>query len=255
MAEQDRQSEEPAEGDDAGPADEYWIDRKVASIRATHARAGALFQAARETLPHEPDRAKALANQALTEAAHAYWFAEGTPEAQAEHEYLHEIGRWTCDAFDCEFGWDGTNYRTYCPVKIADKRFGMSVHFIARRNCSVCDQDVSDCSHRDDRLYWVKGEKAASGMCRVCQSEDKCGHEPNTLYRAPRVRIVVDARLIEGSIVDVPADPLCRPQFLTVDTDELSRAVRRAFPDVPAFCTHCRGPYHGLPEPLDLSEP
>ncbi|MGH3556306.1 MAG: hypothetical protein ACRDTK_02095 [Mycobacterium sp.] len=247
-------SEEPIEGADAGSAEEYWKDRKLAPILSAHTRASELFQAAHDALAASPEEAEALARQALTEAAHAYWFAEGTSGAGAEHEYLHQIGRWTCETFHCEFAWDGTNHRTYCPVKVADKRLGFSAHFIAKRFCSVCDQDVSECSHRDNRFYWVKGDKTPSGMCRVCRSQDTCEHEPSKLYRAPRVRIVRDARLVEGSFVDVPADPLCRLEYLPVETDELSRAVRRAFPDVPAFCDHCLRPYHGLPAPLNIAD-
>ena len=212
-----------------------------------------MFEAARDALASSREEAERLARDALTEAAHAYWFAEGTADAGAEHEYLHRIGRWTCKTFGCELVWGGMNYRTYCPVKLADKRFGFSVHFVARRLCSVCDQDVSECSHRRRRLYWVRGEKAPSGICRVCGNEDGCKHEPAKLYRAGVFRIVKNARLVDGSIVDVPADPLARPVWLEVETDALSRAVRTAFPDVPARCNHCLQPYHGLPESLNIA--
>jgi hypothetical protein len=59
----------------------------------------------------------------------------------------------------------------------------------------------------------------------------------------------------EASFVDVPADPTARPTKLWKHTDDLMRAVRNAFPNAPALCNHCREPYHGLPQPLDLTDP
>src|ERR1700738_514895 len=100
MTEQDAvdagESEEPVEGTDAGCADEFWVKRKLERIQSAHTRASKLFEAARDALASSREEAERLTRDALTEAAHAYWFAEGTADAGAEHEYLHRIGRWTC---------------------------------------------------------------------------------------------------------------------------------------------------------------
>lgn len=246
---------EPVEGADAGPAEEYRKTRLLERIQSLHKRASDLAQAARLTLGSSRQEAEGLARQALTVAAHAYWYAEETERAGAEHEFLHHLGRWTREAFGCEFDWDGRTYSTSCPVLIADKRFGCSPTVVATEVlCSICDQDLSMCAHSRDRLYWVKGERTTSGTCRVCNEKDDCEHDPNKLYHAPVYRIRKGLKLMEGSFVDVPAEPTARTTRLWKDTDDLMRAVRAAFPDVPATCNHCREPYNGLPAPVDLSD-
>jgi hypothetical protein len=251
----DEQDEPPevVEGDDAGPAQEYWANRHLERVRSAHDQASDLVNTARETLGSSAADAEQLAREALAEAAKAYWFAEGTDGAQPEHEYLHQIGRWTRKTFGCELDWNGENYRTSCPVRMADKRFGLSVGFLGRKVCSICDEDYTACPHHKDRLYWVKGGPTEFGPCRVCGHEE-CEHEPPQLYRAPVVGIWRDIELEEVSMVDVPANPLARPTNLEIETDDLQRAVRNAFPDVPAVCDHCLWPYHGLPEPLNFSD-
>jgi hypothetical protein len=242
------------EGEDAGPAEEFWANWHLQRVRSAHERASSLVEAAHEILSSSREEAQGLARQALVEAAHAYWFAEGTAGACAEHKYLHQIGRWTRQTFGCEFDWDGEIYRTSCPVKLADKRFGVSVGFTGRRMCSICNQEYWECPHYGDRLYWVRGGPTTFGPCRVCVEEGEvCEHSPGELYAAPVVRHWREKVLEEVSIVDVPANPLARPVDLEIETDALSRAVRKAFPDVPAFCGHCLRPYHGLPEPLNIS--
>lgn len=246
---------EPAEGADAGPADEYRKEMLMAHRQSLHQRASELLHAARHTVAASRHEAEKLAREALTEAAHAYWYAEETEAAGPEHKFLHQIGRWTRETFGCAFDWNGTSYISSCPVLLADKRFGASPTLVATQIlCSVCDQDLSECAHSRERLYIVRGDRTTSGSCRVCNTRDDCEHDPNKLYAAPVYRIRKGMKLIEASFVDVPADPTARPTELRKYTDDLMRAVRRAFPNVPKFCDHCREPYHGLPRPLDLND-
>ena len=82
MDEQDKASE-PVEGDDAGPAQEYWANWHLERVRSAHERASNLADAARDALGSSPEKAEGLARQALTESAHAYWFAAKGLLAQA----------------------------------------------------------------------------------------------------------------------------------------------------------------------------
>lgn len=143
---------EPVEGDDAGPAEGYWENRKRDRIQSSHARAEALAGGARVALMFSPEEAEGRAREALRAAAETYWFAEETELAAAEHEYLHKIGRWTRENFGCELDYDDGEYSTSCPVKLADKRFGVSVGVVAKVVCSVCGETfpsvytvVADC--------------------------------------------------------------------------------------------------------------
>jgi hypothetical protein len=247
--------DEPIEGADAGSAEAYKKDWLRKRIRTEHDRASQLLDDARKLLNSSPHEAERLARDALTAAAYAYWLAEETDGAGGEHEFLHQIGRWTRETFGCEFDWDGYQYKTSCPVRIADKRYGASPTLVADKIlCSVCDQDLSECPHSRDRLYWVRGEHTSSGTCRVCNEEEECEHEPSQFYRAPVFRLRKGMRLVEASYVHVPADPLARTVHLWLETDDLMRSVRAAFPEAPQLCNHCLNRYHGLPKPLNLND-
>lgn len=240
----------PIEGEDAGPADEYWVQQKREAISSAHARAAALVEASCLAMQSSIEAAEDLARQALRSAAEAYWIAECTDGAQPEHMYLHEVGRWTRETFGCVLGWNGAYFTSKCPVKIADERWGMSTGFTAKRWCSICYEDLSECAHQPERLYWVTGGPTAAGACRVCSSND-CVHDPAKFYAAPAISIVKEADVAEISFVDVPAQPLARATEVVIKTSSISRAVRNAFPQARANCDHCTRPYHGLPKPKD----
>jgi hypothetical protein len=131
MPRQDEDSE-PVEGADAGPAEEFFANRRLEQVRSAHERASELLHEAQAVVASAPEEAEQLSRAALLHAAHAYWFAEGTAGSVVEHEYLHEIGHWTRERLGCELDWDGQNYSTSCPVKLADRRCGFSPGFVAR---------------------------------------------------------------------------------------------------------------------------
>jgi hypothetical protein len=246
--------QKPVEGADAGPAEEYLENRKLQRIRSAHARASGLADSARVTLNFSSsEEAEHLARQALRAAVETYWFAEGTALASAEHEYLHEIGRWTRETFGCQLDREGAKYSTSCPVMLADKRVGFSVGVVARVVCSICGENLSECSHRRSRLYWVRGGPTEFGPCRVCRKR-KCAHKPDQLYKAPVIGVMKDCVLEEASVVDVPADPLARQTKLDITHANLRELLGAAFtPGVPVNCDHCLEPYHGLPDSLDIA--
>jgi hypothetical protein len=228
--------------------------RKLERIRSAHARASGLADSARVTFNFSSsEKAENLAREALRAAAETYWFAEGTALASAEHEYLHEIGRWTRETFGCQLDCEGTKYSTSCPVMLAGKRIGFSVGVAARVMCSICGENLSECSHRRSRLYWVRGGPTEFGPCRVC-GKRKCAHNSDGLYKSPVVGIMKDCVLEEASVVDVPADPLARQTRLDITHANLRELLGAAFtPGMPVNCDHCLEPYHGLPESLDIA--
>jgi hypothetical protein len=66
---------------------------------------------------------------------------------------MHMIGRWTHDTFGCHYDFDGEEYRERCPIAIAHKRLGLSIGFVAARECSICGADLSACPHMRGRTY------------------------------------------------------------------------------------------------------
>ncbi len=159
---------------------------------------------------------------ALRAAAETYWYAEGTDRAELEHRFLHELGYWTRKNFGCQLNYEDGQYSTACPVKLADKRIGVSPGLLTKAICSICGEDISECKHRQDRLYWVSGGPTSHGPCRVCL-EKQCDHSPDEFYQAEVVRMLKIVRMLEISFVDVPADPLARLTKLNVGTDDQMR--------------------------------
>ncbi|WP_090363937.1 hypothetical protein [Mycolicibacterium fluoranthenivorans] len=243
------------EGSDAGPAQEFLALRKVELIQRTHADAQGLADAARITqLFSSAEAAEQLAREALTVAAKAYWFAEQTDLAEFEHKYLHEIGRWTRMSFGCQLDCHATQYSTSCPVLIADKRMGLSIGAVCKVTCSFCGEDMSECGHRRERLYWAIGGRTEFGPCRVC-GKQKCDHKSTELYAVPVKGILHDCVLEEASVVDVPADPLARQTKLDIGHQRLQELLGDAFtPGIAVNCDHCMETYHGLPESLDVGK-
>jgi hypothetical protein len=190
---------QPVEGDDAGPAQEYWANRKRQRIQSSHSRAEALASGARVALMFSPKETAGRAREGLQVAAETYWFAEETEFAAAEHQYLQEIGRWTRENVGCQFDCENGRYSTSCPVKLADKRFGVSAGVIATVVCSQCGDHLDECLHRTDRMYWARGGSTEFGPCRVC-GRAKCEHSPEKLHQAPVVGIMKNCQLEEASL-------------------------------------------------------
>lgn len=245
----------PTEYSEAGSSDGFWEEHSLHQVTSAHDAAEELFSSANDLLALSVERAEEYARRALRSCAEAYWYAERGSHAAGEHAYLHEIGHWTRTVFGCELDFDGSDYSTSCPVLLADKRYGFSVGYVARKWCSICDEDISECGHRRRSLYWVRGGPTSFGPCRVCGG-DGCHHEPDRLYKAPVVSVVKEIEMLEEvSLVHVPAQPLARPVKLQIDASELAQALGADFHvGVRVSCDHCLETYHGLPEPLPFSE-
>jgi hypothetical protein len=175
--------------------------------------------------------------------------------AEAEHRRLHKMGSWVRRTFSCEVPYENGKYTQRCPVKIASKRLGLSPGFTATRWCSICDEDLSECPHMRDRLYWVRGGRREGRSCPVCLEDDgNCSHSPDRLYRAPVVSIIREVdELREVSIVASPAQPFARLTEVPISIQELKRNLGPRFlVGMAVSCDSCRGPYPGLPPDLDL---
>ena len=61
-------------------------------------------------------------------------------------------------------------YQT-CPVALAHNRIGMSIGGTAKRLCSLCGDDLSECEHTPGTSYLVPGGVSSLGWCRVCLQE------------------------------------------------------------------------------------
>lgn len=197
--------------------------------------------------------AERKARQALNSFAHALNWAEDGPRETEVHQRMDEAGRWVRSTFGCVLDQNDRTYYISCPVRLGHTRIGMSVGGAARRICSLCGQDVSECEHDRGTAYWVPGGVDDLGWCRVCRGEQCTDHSPDERYRVGVVSIIREMDLVEVSYVSKPAQPDARIQRRSVDTADLQAALGPDWaPGVPVNCDFCLTPCEGLYRP-DLS--
>lgn len=162
---------------------------------------------------------------------------------------MHDVGRWTRRSFGCHLTYNGSRYSQRCPIAIAHKRLGMSVAFVARRICSICGEDLSECPHIRGRAYWVRGGARDGLECPVCQKAT-CEHRSDQLYRVSVISIVKEVdRLREISVVGRPAQPEARLTELPITTDALRQHLGSRFhPGMEVSCDLCLGQCPGFEE-------
>ena len=186
------------------------------------------------------------ARQALGLLARSLDWAEDTPDEEVAHRLLDEAGEWVRRTFGCHLSREGNTYKQTCPVALAHNRIGMSVGGVARRTCSLCGGDVSECEHLPGTAYLVPGGAADLGWCRVCLKES-CDHSPDQEYRVSVVSIIREMAIDEVSIVSKPAHPEARFSAIGIPIADLVEALGDAFePGVDVSCDRCLLPCDGL---------
>jgi hypothetical protein len=153
-----------------------------------------------DPLPGEDD-----GRQALAHAAGAYRYLRGGPLEHAAHLQLHRIGELVGGIYGCWYEFKDDGWMDTCLVSLAHLKMGLSAGFTARRLCSICKQDVSDCEHHPDWLYPVEAARD-SERCTVCD-EETCDHTEGETYLA-RPQVKLDSPVIrEVSLTPEPRDP------------------------------------------------
>lgn len=196
----------------------------------------------------QPDRAEAerLARSALERFARCLDWAEDTDMEGAAHRLLDRAGRWVHATFGCQVKWDGANYVQDCPLALAHNRLGMSVGGVAKRKCSLCAEDVSECEHLPGVAYLVPGGVEELGWCRICLAKE-CDHTCDDVERVSMVSIIYEMDLEEVSLVAKPAHPEARLTSVTLPTADLREKLGPTFvPGVTLGCDRCAVPCPGL---------
>jgi hypothetical protein len=241
----------PEEGSDAGDDAALRLAFVGSSIQARRKLARRHLQNAMRLASRARDSAEAEARMACDLSARAFWWAEDTPMEDAQHALMHEIGRYTRTTFGCQIPFENGSYSHRCPIRIAHKRMGASVGYIATPICSICGEDLSECPHRQGRTYWVRGGVGPSGHCPVCLGESECGHKSDRLYRVGVARLITQAELREVSWVDRPAQPEARLTALPIDNGNLQYAFGPKFAiGMPLSCDFCLNACDGIEEPF-----
>lgn len=240
----------PLEGSDAGSSHELSEAYRLHVISSHRTLAEQNYIAAQAALLTDFDEAEKLARSALASAVSAFWWAEDSDEEELQHQLLHEIGRWKHQNVGCYLRYDeDKGYTQACLVVAAHRRMGLSIGFTAKRLCSLCDQDLSECPHLRGRTYWVRGGMDSDGRCRVCMGDASCSHRSDRLYRAPVVSVIKDGTIREVSLVRRPAQPEARILETSVSMHELAEHLGEEFyPGVDVSCDVCFGECPGFVE-------
>jgi hypothetical protein len=239
----------PAEGSEAGDAGDVGHRHMVENVKRHRASAVRHFRAAQRLADQDPTAAEQEARSAIVEIVHAFWWAEDSELEEDQHTLMHEIGLWTRQRFGCSLPFDGKRYERRCAIDIAHKRFGFSVGYTATAICSICGEDVSECSHLPDKEYWVRGGVGASGHCPMCMAEADCQHRADRLYRVTLTKIITKMDVREISLVSRPAGVTTRLLGISVDNADLIEALGPDFKvGMPVSCDKCLNGCWGISE-------
>lgn len=231
--------------DDQHAAD---LDEQIGRRRAA---AQSLLRDAREAAERHADaqsldNAEKDARAALTLFARSLDWAEDTEEEDEAHRLMDQAGTWVRETFGCQLTRSGTRYSQSCPVALAHNRIGMSIGGTAKRLCSLCGEDLSECEHIPGTSYLVPGGTSPLGWCRVCLQE-ACGHAPDQTHRVPVVGIIRKMDLVEVSLVPKPAQPEARIMEMSISESELIEALGDEFvPGDEVSCDACLLECRGL---------
>ena len=177
------------------------------------------------TGPTEPDHRKL--REALATLRSAMNWLEDTEHFEVAHAVLDEAGLLARTAFSegCVLPYRDGGYFMECPVALAHNRVGMSAGFVARVvECSVCRHDPDECPHITGRIY-----------------DGKHCH-----------RIVMQADLLEISLVARPNQPDARIMSMSVGTSHLRQELGKEFvPGMPVTCDRCLSQCDGVARPFE----
>ena len=236
----------------AGPDDDLHTAYMKAQVDCRCERGKELLTGAKALMRSKPSRqnrrrAERAAREALVFYAGALDWAEETAQEAETHAQLDAAGHWVRHTFGCHLHREGKSYSQRCPVALGHNRIGMSIGGAAKRVCSLCGQDLSECEHRRGIAYLVPGGASNLGWCRVCLKKDGCDHRADEEYRVSVVSIITEMELLEVSIVGRPAHPDARFKSISIDVNELRDHLGEIFtPGVPVSCDRCLLPCDGL---------
>ena len=164
------------------------------------------------------------------------------------HALAHKAGELVGGLFGCRLVHDGDGWYKQCPLSFLHIRLGYSPGMICRYSCSLCQQDPSECEHDTGELYPLTAARIED-RCNVCRSRDECIHIPCEVYPARARRSIVEAELLEISVVPRPRNPLARIERLGVDDEKMLQFHGfLPHPESTLLCHDCMFPCTGFSE-------
>jgi hypothetical protein len=163
--------------------------------------------------PLPGEEAARLALHLTTDAHHDL---ATTELARLAHVQLHRVGEFVGALYGCWHGYDDGVWFETCPVRLAHIPLGSSPGFVARRLCSICKEDISECVHMPDRPYRIVTSRDDDGRCTVC-GYIECDHAPGSTQIVYQHMVPAEATLLEASITPNPREPRARITAVELD--------------------------------------
>jgi hypothetical protein len=195
-------------------------------------------------------RLEERARDALGAAADAFDHLEDTDLASDAHAWAHTIAEMVAGLFGCRALREDDRWFDVCRLSLMHLRVGGSVGFVARRYCSVCDQDLSNlagCGHAPGVTYPRVAARRLDGSCTICGSSECVTHAPGEAYPVLAHAQIREAdRFDEVSVVPRPRDPLARYTAVEIPGYALERLPDHDAPDASLHCEWCVAPCTGF---------
>lgn len=187
------------------------------------------------------------ARGALDTAVTAFNFLEDQALADTAHQHAHTVGEFVGQLFGCEARYRDRRFWDVCPLTLMHLRIGLSPGFTGQRLCSVCGEDLSECTHVPGLPVTVLAENR-DGRCAACHGPWPCSqHLPGTSVDVVPHAVIADMSLHELSWVDRPRQPRARITQLELP-DALLQAQLGRLPNADEIlvCHRCQRPCQGL---------
>jgi hypothetical protein len=195
-------------------------------------------------------RLEEQARGALNAAVDSFNYLEDTDLAIESHSWAHVIGEMVAGLFGCKAKREDGDWFDVCRLSLMHLRIGMSVGFVARRLCSICDRDLSSfppCGHIQGVMYSRMSVRRADGSCTICGNTPCLIHVPGETYPIVAHAMIRDVdRLDEISAVPRPRDPLARYTEIQIPTHDVELLINYGAKGASLYCERCLAPCTGF---------
>lgn len=195
-------------------------------------------------------RLEKQARGALNAAVDAFDHLEDTDLASDAHSWAHTIGEMVAGLFGCQAKREGDRWFDVCRLSLMHLRVGLSVGFVGRLLCSVCDRDQSSfpaCGHTHGITYPRIAAQHADGSCTICGTLGCLTHAPGETYPiVARAQIRNVDRLDDISVVPRPRDPLARHAEIEIPAHVVAHLPNYGAQGASLYCEWCEAPCTGF---------
>lgn len=178
------------------------------------------------------------------------WLEEGADGFDLAHTEIHEVGLFCRQEFPfgCQVEKHGSDFMERCPLPLAHNRFGFSPSMTGNAICSICNADITECSHRPGEEYSIEAQRHPGGHCNICGDKHCTTHDVGVLCTARAIVIISKIYEIEEiSLVNRPRNPDARIIASSLSRDQIERALGEHVPATGYLqCDKCLIPCQGL---------